>query len=174
MSQKLSTNRRNGNERVFFYRIKEQEMKTLEVYMDSDIREEVQLRFAPCTNEEFLCHVYLRDGIATKQISEVLKVDFWGVVETFMIIETIKGLMCCNNEIKRMKIKYSGRELLFEKSEIGEEYRLYLCQHRIYFDRLKTWFPDTKVLSDLKKDFPEIAYTFIKGYLFYTWREKIV
>ena len=150
-----------------FYRITEQEMKTLEVYMDPDIREEVHYRFAPCTNEEFVAQVFLRNGITKEIIEEVLNIDFGVFDETFEMIDLIKGYMVCNNIINYTKIKTSPID--------SREYCFYLEQFAGYVDRLKEAVPGKEPgLMDLKEDFPEIGYDFIEGYLFYTWSGLII
>lgn len=157
-----------------FYRVTEQEMKTLEVYMDPDIREEVHSRFAPCSNEEFLSQVFIRNGITAVQISEVLNVDVEEVAETFIIIESIKGVMSCNNNIQRMRIENPGRDFATEISWEGDDYRWNLHQYGIYKKRLEVKAPYMLVLSDLDKDFPEIDFTYLDGYLFYTWNNELL
>lgn len=150
-----------------FYRITEQKMKTLEVYMDSDIREEVHFRFAPCTNEEFLVQVFLRNGITKESIEEVLNIDFGLFDQTVEMIDLIKGYMLCNNVINYAKI---------ENSKIDSaEYCFYLNQFAGYVDKLKEVVPGKEPgLMDLKENFPEIGYEFIKGFLFYTWSGVII
>lgn len=145
-----------------FYRISNEQMEALEVYMDSDIREEVHFRFAPCTNEEFLAQVFLRNGITKEIIEEVLNIDFGEFDKTFEMIDLIKGYMLCNNTINYTKIKNGHVD--------SDEYIFYLDQFVAYVDRLKQVVPGKEPgLMDLKEDFPEIGYDFIKGILFYTW-----
>ena len=151
-----------------FYRITEPEKKVLEVYMDSDIREEVHYRFAPCTNEEFLAQVFLRNGITKETIEEVLNIDFEDFDETFEMIDLIKRYIVCNNVINYTNIKKMG-------DVDSAEYVFYLHQFAVYVDRLKEVVPGKEPgLMDLKEDFPEIGYDFIEGYLFYTWSGVII
>lgn len=150
-----------------FYRITEQEMKALEVYMDPDIRKEVHYRFAPCTNEEFVAQVFLRNGITKEIIEEVLNIDFGDFDETFEMIDLIKGYMLCNNTINYTKIKNGHVD--------SAEYAFYLDQFVTYVDRLKVAVPGKEPgLMDLKESFPEIGYDFIEGILFYTWSGLII
>ena len=145
-----------------FYRITNEQMEALDVYMDDDIREEVHYRFAPCTNEEFLAQVFLRDGISKAVIEEVLNIDFRRFDETFEMIDLIKGYMLCNNVINYTKIINGKID--------STENRFYLEQFAGYVDRLKEVVPGKEPgLMDLKDDFQEIGYDFIAGILFYTW-----
>ena len=116
-----------------FYRISNEQMEALEVYMDSDIREEVHFRFAPCTNEEFLAQVFLRNGITKEIIEEVLNIDFGEFDKTFEMIDLIKGYMLCNNTINYTKIKNGHGD--------SHEYMFYLGQFVAYVDRLKQVAP---------------------------------
>lgn len=150
-----------------FYRITNEQMEALSVYMDPDIREEVHLRFAPCTNEEFLAQVFLRNGITKEIIEEVLNIDFGEFDETFEMIDVIKGYMLCNNVINYTKIKNSPID--------RKEYCFYLEQYAGYVDRLNDVVPGKEPgLMDLKDSFPEIGYDFIQGFLFYTWSGIII
>lgn len=150
-----------------FYRITEQEMNALEAYMDPYAREEVYFRFAPCTNEEFLAQVFLRNGITKETIEEVLNIDFGDFDATFEMIDLIKGHMVCNNAINRIKLKNEPVD--------SSEYIFYLNQFATYVDRLKEVVPGKEPgLMDLKEDFPEIGYDFIGGLIFYTWFEVII
>lgn len=150
-----------------FYRITEQEMNALEEFMDPDIREQVHFRFAPCSNEEFLAQVFLRNGITKEEIEEVLIIDFGNFDETFEMIDLIKGYMFCNNIINSTKIKNIPID--------SSEYCFYLEQFAEYVDRLKAVVPGKEPgLMDLKENFPEIGYEFIRGILFYTWSGVII
>lgn len=150
-----------------FYRITNQEMEVLATYMDNDVREEVHFRFAPCTNEEFLAQVFLRNGITKEIIEEVLNIDFGDFDKTFEMIDLIKGYMLCNNIINYTKIKNGHVD--------SAEYTFYLDQFVTYVDRLKEVVPGKEPgLMDLKEYFPEIGYDFIKGILFYTWSGVII
>lgn len=150
-----------------FYRISDNQMEALAAYMDDEICEEVHLRFAPCTNEEFLGQVFLRGGITKEIIEEVLNIDFGAFDETFEIIDLIKGYMLCNNIINSAKIKNIHTD--------NSEYCFYLNQFVMYVDRLKEVVPGKEPgLADLKEDFPEIGYDFIKGILFYTWLGVVI
>ena len=150
-----------------FYRISDEQMEALAVYMDNDIREEVHFRFAPCTNEEFLEQVFLRDGITKEIIEEVLNIDFGDFDETFEIIDLIKGYMLCNNVVNYAIIKNGHVD--------SSEYTFYLNQFVIYVDRLKEVVPGKEPgLMDLKENFPEIGYDFFKGILLYTWSGVII
>lgn len=158
-----------------FYRINNQEMEALAVYMDSDIREEVHFRFAPCTNEEFLVHVFLRKGITKEIIEELLNVDFGEIERTFKVIDTIKGYMFCNNIINYAKKECPDRRLWEEQSEKGRKYRRYLELFCQYLEVLKSETGEINVLlSELRESFPEIGYTVESGYFFYTWKEEII
>ena len=156
-----------------FYRISDEQMEALAVYMDPDIREAVavymvpDIRFVPCTNEEFVAQVFLRNGITKEIIEEVLNIDFGAFDETFEMIDLIKGYMHCNNIINSAKIKNTHID--------NSEYCFYLNQFVTYVDRLKEVVPGKEPgLMDLKEDFPEIGYDFIEGFLFYTWSEAII
>lgn len=150
-----------------FYRISDNQMEALVAYMDDEIREEVDFRFAPCTNEEFLAQVFLRNGITKETIEEVLNIDFGDFDETFEMIDIIKGYMLCNNIINYYKIK--------KTYTVSSEYCFYLNQFAGYVDRLKEAVPRKEPgLMDLKDSFPEIGYDFIKGFLIYTWSGVII
>lgn len=157
-----------------FYRIKDEEIDFLALYMDEEVREEVAFRFAPCTNEEFLVQVLLRNGITKEVVEEILEIDFWEIERTFMIIETIKSFIQCNNTINHAKIVYPNRELCTECSEKGMEYRGLLNQYAIELESLKGQYPQFGVLSDLKEDFPEIDFCLKSGYGFYSWMNVIL
>lgn len=151
-----------------FYRISDEQMEALSVYMDDEIREEVHFRFAHCTNEEFLAQVFLRNGISKEIIEEVFNIDFGDFDETFEMIDLLKGYMRCNNIINYTNIKKNGRV-------DSPEYAFYLEQYVSYLDRLKVLVPEKMPgLMDLKENFPEIGYDFIEGYLFYTWSGVII
>lgn len=150
-----------------FYRVSKEKTEILATYMDDEVREEVNFRFAPCTNEEFIAQVFLRAGITKEVIEEVLNIDFGLFDKTFEMIDLIKGYMLCNNVINYTKIK---------KSKIDSaEYCFYLNQFAAYVDRMKEVVPGKEPgLMDLKEDFPEIGYDFIEGFLFYTWSGVII
>lgn len=156
------------------YRIGGEMMKTLEMYMDSEIREEVRYRFSPCTNEEFLAEVFLREGISVEAIEEVLNIDFEEFEATFMLIEKIKDHMHCNNVVNSKKMLYPDRELYAENGVDGREYRLCLDMFFESLDNLKTEFPEMRLLSDLRVAFPEIGRVIVSGHFFYTWMNAIV
>lgn len=150
-----------------FYRISDEQMEALAVYMDPDIREEVHYRFVPCANEEFVAHVFLRNGITKEIIEEVLNIDFGDFEETFEMIDLIKGYMLCNNIIQYTKIKNGHVD--------STEYTFYLDQFVTYVDRLKEVVPGKEPgLMDLKENFPEIGYDLFEGILFYTWYGVII
>ena len=150
-------------------RITNREMEILAGYMDDEIREEVHFRFAPCTNEEFLAQVIIRDGIAKETITDVLNGDFEGFVYTYIIVGVIKNCMHSNNVINYTRIKYPDRVLCTEDSDIGNEYREYLNQFCGCLEVLGKEFPEMHVLSDLKEYFPEIGFHLESDYVFYTW-----
>lgn len=150
-----------------FYRISDSQMEALAAYMDDEIREDVHLRFASCTNEEFLAQVFLRNGITKEIIEEVLNIDFGVFDETVEMIDLIKRYMLCNNIINYTKIKNTHTD--------NSEYCFYLNQFVGYVDTLKEMVPGKEPgLMDLEEDFPEIGYDFIKGFLFYTWSGVII
>lgn len=150
-----------------FYRVSNEKMEVLAMYMEPDIREQVHFRFTPCTNEEFLAQVFLRNGITKETIEEVLNIDFGKFDETFEMIDLIKGYMLCNNVINYTKIKNTHTD--------STEYCFYLNQFVEYVNRLKEIVPGKEPgLMDLKEDFPEIGYDFIEGILFYTWSGVII
>lgn len=157
-----------------FYRIKDEELDFLVLYMDDEISEEVAFRFAPCTNEEFLVQALLRNGITKEVVEEILEIDFREIERTFMIIKTIKALMHCNNVINSAKIDYPDRELSTESSEKGREYRKHLDKYCDLLKLLKREIPEMQVLSNLRADFPEINYYFKRGYGFYAWNNEIL
>lgn len=157
-----------------FYRISDEQMEALAVYMDSDICEEVHFRFAPCTNEEFLVQVLLRNGISLVQIEEVLNRNIDELNETSTVIDTIKGYMHYYNYIHKAKIRFPGRDFVTEKSAEGEEYRLCLVQFCTYDKSLKDMNQGSFVLTDFNNSFPEIDTVFTEDRLFYTWDGKII
>lgn len=157
-----------------FYRITDEEIDSLALYMDEEVLEEVAFRFAPCTNEEFLVQVLLRNGITKEVVEEILKIHFWEIERTFMCIETIKSFMKCNNIIQYTKAAYPNRELCTESSEKGIEYRAVLNQYATELERLKKEYPKFGVLSDLQKDFPEIDYCFKSDRVVYSWMKVIL
>lgn len=157
-----------------FYRITEPEMKALEVYMDRDIREKVQFKFAPCTNEEFLFHVLVRNGITEAQIEEVLNMTVDTVRDTLEVITYIKGFIACYNYVKKAKKRLPFRELAVEDSAEGKEYRFYLDGWAYYNRRLKYMDCGFGVLSDFNNSFPEIDTVFADGRLLYTWQGEIL
>ena len=150
-----------------FYRISDEKMEALAGYMDDEIREEVYYKFVPCTNEEFLAQVFLRNGITKETIEEVLNIDFGLFDKTFEMIDLIKGYMRCNNVINYTKIKNSKID--------SAKYCFYLNQFVGYVDKMKEVVPGKEPgLMDLKENFPEIGYEFIEGFLFYTWSGVII
>jgi hypothetical protein len=155
-------------------RITDEEIDFLILYMDDKVYEEVAFRFAPCTNEEFLVQALLRNGITKEVVEEILELDFREIERTFMIIETIKSFIQCNNIIQYTKIAYPNRELCTEYSERGAEYRGYLNKYTAELERLKKEFPEFLVLSDLKEDFPEIDCCFKSEHVFYSWMDVIL
>lgn len=157
-----------------FYRITNEKMEVLATYMDSDIREKVHFRFAPCTNEEFVSHVLVRNGITEAQIEEVLNRDFDAVKETLEVLNYIKGYMICYNYVKKAKTRLPGRELALEYSAEGKEYRTYLDRWAHYDRLLKDLDTGFGVLSDFNKSFPEIDTVLKDGRLFYTWNGEIL
>lgn len=157
-----------------FYRIKDEKFDFLVLYMDDEVWEEVAFRFAPCTNEEFLVQVLLRNGITKEVVEEILEIDFLEIERTFMIIETIKDFMHCNNDINLAKINFPGRELSTESSEKGREYRRCLDKYCDLLNLLNREKPEMVVLSDLRTDFPEIDCYFRGGYIFYAWNNAIL
>ena len=158
-----------------FYRITDHEMEVLATYMDSDIREEVHFRFAPCTNEEFIGHVFIRKGITKEIIEGLLNVNFEEIERTYKVIDVIKGYMFSNNIINYAKKTYPDRRLWEEQSEKGREYRRYLELFCQYLEVLKSETGEVNVLlSVLKGNFPEIGFTVESGYFFYTWKGEII
>lgn len=157
-----------------FYRIKDEDIDFLELYMDEEVREEVAFRFAPCTNEEFLFQIMLRSGLTKEFVEDVLGIDFREIERTFMAIDIIKRFMHLNNIIQRIKLTYPNRELCTECSEKGNEYRGYLNQYAAVLERLKREFPKFGVLSDLSDEFPEINYSFESDRVFYSWMNEIL
>lgn len=158
-----------------FYRINDEQMRALEVYMDSDIWEEVYFRHAPCTNEEFLVQVLIRNGINATVVEEVLNRNFDEVNETFVVIYNIKGYMHCYNYIHKAKIRFPGRDFVTEESAEGMEYRLCLVQFCSYYDKImKDMNQGSFVLTDFKNSFPEIDTVFTEDRLFYTWKGNII
>ena len=157
-----------------FKRITNQEMEVLAAYMDDEVREEVHFKFAPCTNEEFLVQVILRNGLSKDFVEEVLEVGFWEIERTFRLIDSIKSFIQLNNIIQYTKIAYPNRELCTEYSEKGTEYRWYLNRYSTELESLKKQYPKFWVLSDLKEEFPEVDYCFESDRVFYTWMGVIL
>lgn len=157
-----------------FYRISDEQMKALSVYMDDEIREKVHNRFTSCTNEEFLVQVLARNGIAEVQIEEVLNRTFDDVRETIAIINYIKWYMTCFNYIHMAKIRFPGRNLVAEDSAEGEEYRFHLNQFSGYEKILNDLNQGSFVLTDFNNSFPEIDVVFTEDRLFYTWMGNII
>lgn len=152
-----------------FYRITNEQMEALEVYMDSDIREEVHYRFAPCTNEEFLAQVFLRNGITKEIIEEVLNIDLKELETTFLMIDSIKNFMACFNLISYMKKMYPNRNFATEKSEKGRKYRHCLDLCCDYIKRFRNEIPGFRAPSDLGAEFPEIDFYIDSAHVFYKW-----
>lgn len=157
-----------------FFRISDEKMTTLAVYMDNKVSEEVHFRFAPCTNEEFVVQMFLRGVISKEIVEEVLDIDFEKIENGFLIVDTIKDFMHCNNAINSAKIDFPGRELYNEPSEKGKEYRFLLNWYCDCLNTLKKVIPEMEVLSDLQSDFPEIDCYFKSGHCFYTWKNVIL
>lgn len=157
-----------------FYRITNEQMKALEVYMDEDVKEEVHFKFASCTNEEFLVQVILRNGLSKDFVEEVLEAGFWEIERTLRMIDTIKSFIQLNNIIQYTKIVYPNRELCTEYSEKGTEYRWYLNRYATELESLKKQYTKFVVLSDLKEEFPEVDYCFESDRVFYTWMGEIL
>lgn len=157
-----------------FYRISDEQMETLSVYMDDEIREEIHFRFAPCTNEEFLSQVLVRNGITRVEIEELLNRDFEEVKETCEVIHFIKGYMSCYNYVHKAKIRFPGRDFVTEDSAEGEEYRFHLYQFCNYEKVLEDLNRGSFVLTDFSTSFPEIDTVFTEDRLFYTWKGNII
>lgn len=157
-----------------FYRISDEQMEALAVYMDDEIREKVHFRFVPCTNEEFLSQVLARNGITHVQIEEVLNRGFEEVKETCEVIHFIKGYMTCYNYVNKAKIRFPGRDFVTEDSAEGEEYRFHLSQFFGYYRALKDLNRGSFVLTDFSNLFPEIDTVFTEDRLFYTWKGNII
>lgn len=157
-----------------FYRITDNEMEVLATYMDDGIREKVHFRLSPCSNEEFLSQVLVRNGIAEVQIEEVLNRTFDDVRETIAIINYIKWYMTCFNYIYKAKIRFPGRNFVAEDSAEGEEYRFYLNQFSGYDKILNDLNQGSFVLTDFNNSFPEIDTVFTEGRLLYTWKGNIL
>lgn len=157
-----------------FYRIKDEEIGFLVLYMDEEVRKEVAFKFAPCTNEEFLVQVLLRNGITKEVVEEILDMDFCEIERTFMCIDTIKSFIQCNNIIQYTKIAYPNRELCTECSDKGNEYRWHLNRYATELESLKKQYPKFVVLTDLKEEFPEIDYSFESDRVFYSWMGVIL
>lgn len=157
-----------------FYRVTDAEMEVLASYMDDEIREAVYFRFAPCTNEELLGQVLLRSGISKEAIEEALNIEVSEFEETLSVINFIKDFMYSNNYLNSIKLIYPGRDFVTEKSEKGEDYRLYLDKYIEFLNVLKKIFPGIQILCGVQEYFPEIGHTFIAGRLFYTWCNDIV
>lgn len=154
-----------------FYRISDEKLEALAAYMDDEIREEVYCRYAPCTNEEFLAQVLVRNGITQVQIEEVLNRDFEEVKETCEVINLIKGYMRSYNYIHKAKIRFPGRDFVTEDSAEGEEYKFHLLQFSRYNKALKDLKRGSFVLTDFSNSFPEIDTVFTEDRLLYTWRK---
>ena len=157
-----------------FYRISDEQMEALEVYMDDEIRQKVYFRFAPCTNEEFLSQVLARNGITPVQIEEVLNRDFEEVKETCEVIHFIKGYMITYNYIHKARIRFPERDFVTEDSAEGEEYRFHLLQFSRFNKALKDLKRGSFVLTDFSNSFPEIDTVFTEDRLFYTWKGNII
>lgn len=157
-----------------FYRISDEQMEALEVYMDSKICEEVYFRYAPCTNEEFLMQVLLRNGISVTVVEEALNRNFDEVNETSVVIDNIKGYMHYYNFIHKAKIRFPGRDFVTEKSAEGDEYRLCLVQFCNYDKILKDMNQGSFVLTDFNNSFPEIDIVFTEDRLLYSWKGEII
>lgn len=157
-----------------FYRISDEQMEALAAYMDDEIREGAHFRFAPCTNEEFLLHVWARDGITQVQIEDVLNKDFDEVKETCEVISFIKCYMICYNFVHKAKIRFPERDFVTEDSAEGEKYRFFLVQFCNFDKILKDLNRGTFVLTDFNKSFPEIDTVLTEDRLLYTWKGRII
>lgn len=157
-----------------FFRISDEKMVTLAMYMDDEIWEEVRFRFAPCTNEEFVVQALLRGGITREALEEVLNIELEELERTFTMIDSIKHCMSCSNTINYMDELYPDRRLVTEQSENGRRYRHCLDWYCIITEKFRNEIPEFRVLSDLETEFPEISVYLTSGYMFYKWEGVIL
>lgn len=157
-----------------FYRINEEKMNVLAMYMDDEVREAMHFRFAPCTNEEFVVQVLLRGGISKETVEEVLNIELEDLERTFIIIDSIKACMYCSNTINFMEKIYPNRNFVTEQSEKGRRYRQCLDCYCNYIERFRNEIPGFRVLSDLEEEFQEIDVYLDSAYLFYKWDGVII
>ena len=158
-----------------FYRVSDEKMKALEVYMNPDIREEVHNRYAPCTNEEFLAQVFLRRGINEEVIKDLLNIDISVLEHTFIVIDLIRNYMGITNRINYARLKDPEKDYLKSNDIEAVEYRQYLQEFADCVDKMLELIPDKEPgLMGLKENFPEIGYTYINGYIIYKWNGEVI
>lgn len=157
-----------------FYRINEEQMDILALHMNDVILKDVNLRFTPCTPEEFVVLVFQRGGISRDAVEEVLNVDLEEVKDTCEVIHFIKGYMICYNYVHKAKIRFPERDFVTEDSAEGEEYRFHLFEFFNYYKVLKDMNQGSFVLTDFSNSFPEIDTVFTEDRLLYTWKGNII